>query len=102
MLKADFDSYVLRFEGAAKTCGCVLWKISGWKVVTVQSFVLEDVTVNDAENHGLLEGLVMVAERNIPDVIVVGDPRIVIQQVQGPINCNQPKLQQRLAEYGRN
>ncbi|OWZ10345.1 LOW QUALITY PROTEIN: reverse transcriptase [Phytophthora megakarya] len=106
MLEADFDGYVLSFDGAVKTstrqgsCGCIIWKLPGWKVVTVQGFVLEDVTVNDAEYHGLLKGLTMVAERDIPDVVVVGDSRIVIQQVQGLINCNQPHLQRRLAEYG--
>ncbi|OWZ10371.1 reverse transcriptase [Phytophthora megakarya] len=101
-----FDGYVLSFDGAAKTstrqgsCGCIIWKLPGWKVVTAQGFVLEDVTVNGAEYHGLLKGLTMVAERGIPDVVVVGDSRIVIQQVQGLINSNQPNLQRRLAEYG--
>ncbi|OWY94856.1 reverse transcriptase, partial [Phytophthora megakarya] len=77
MLEADFDGYVLSFDGAAKTstrqgsCGCIIWKLPGWKVVTAQGFVLEDVTVN--EYHGLLKGLTMVAERDIPDVVVVGD-----------------------------
>ncbi|OWY99097.1 reverse transcriptase [Phytophthora megakarya] len=102
MLEADFDGYVLSFDGAAKTatrqgsCGCIIWKLP----VTAQGFILEEVTVNDAEYHGLLKSLTMVAERDIPDVVVVGDTRIVIQQVQMLINCNQPNLQRRLAEYG--
>ncbi|OWY94203.1 hypothetical protein PHMEG_00036137 [Phytophthora megakarya] len=37
-------------------------------------------------------------EKGIQDIVVVGDSRIVIQQVQGLINCNQPNLQRRLAE----
>ncbi|OWZ02774.1 hypothetical protein PHMEG_00025603 [Phytophthora megakarya] len=99
MLEADFDGYVLSFDGAAETstrqgsCGCIIWKLPGWKVVTAQGFILEDVTVNDAEYHGLFKGLTMAAERDIPDVVVVGDSRIAIQQVQGLINCNQPNLQ---------
>ncbi|OWZ13881.1 reverse transcriptase [Phytophthora megakarya] len=46
MLDADFEGYVLSFDGAANTsthqgsCGCKIWKLPG--------FILEDVTVNDA------------------------------------------------------
>ncbi|OWZ07772.1 hypothetical protein PHMEG_00019796 [Phytophthora megakarya] len=59
---ADFDGYVMSFDGAAKTstrqgsCGCIIGKLPGWKVVVAQGFILEDVTVNDAEYHGLLKG----------------------------------------------
>ncbi|KAE9295680.1 hypothetical protein PF008_g24197 [Phytophthora fragariae] len=63
-----------------------------------QGFILEDVTVNDAEYNGLLKGLQMARERNITELVVVGDSRIVIQQVQGLINCHQPNLQRKLAE----
>jgi hypothetical protein len=67
--------------------------------LSAYGYALEDVTVNDAEYHGLLKGLVLMSERNVQDLVVVGDSRIVIQQVQGLINCNQPNLQRRLAEY---
>ncbi|KAE8963146.1 hypothetical protein PR003_g26017 [Phytophthora rubi] len=59
-----------------------------------QGFILEDVTVNDAEYNGLLKGLQMARERNITELVVVGDSR---QQVQGLINCHQPNLQRKLA-----
>ncbi|OWZ13882.1 reverse transcriptase [Phytophthora megakarya] len=42
----------------------------------------------------------MVDERDISDVVAVRESRIVIQQVQDLINCNQPNLQRRLTEYG--
>ncbi|KAE9309856.1 hypothetical protein PF008_g20590 [Phytophthora fragariae] len=104
MLEDDFEGVVLSFDGAAKistrkgSCGCVLWKLPGWSVMEAQGFILEDVTVNDAEYNGLLKGLQMARERNIPELVVVGDSRIVIQQVQGLINCHQPNLQRKLAE----
>ncbi|KAE8989576.1 hypothetical protein PF010_g19403 [Phytophthora fragariae] len=41
----------------------------------------------------------MARERNITELVVVGDPRIVIQQVQVLINGPQPNLQRKLAEY---
>jgi ribonuclease HI len=71
---------------------------STWIVLDARGFILEDVTVNDAEYYGLLKGLDMALEHNIQDLVVVGDSRIVIQQVQGLINCHQPNLQRRLAE----
>ncbi|KAE9274998.1 hypothetical protein PR003_g29454, partial [Phytophthora rubi] len=104
MLEADFAGYVLSFDGAAKTptrqgsCGCIIWELPGWNILTAHGFILEDVTVNDTEYYGLLKGLGLAAERNIQDLVVVGDSRIVIQQVQGLINCNQPNLERRLSE----
>ncbi|OWY99805.1 reverse transcriptase [Phytophthora megakarya] len=70
-----------------------------WKVWDARGYILDGVTVNDAEYFGLLKGLAMALERGIQDIVVVGDSRIVIQQVQGLINCNPPNLQMRLAEY---
>lgn len=104
MLEHDYTGVVLSFDGAAKTstrqgsCGCILWELPGWHVLDARGFILEDVTVNDAEYHGLLKGLTMASERKVDDLVVVGDSWIVIQQVHGLINCNQPNLQRRLAE----
>ncbi|GMF51710.1 unnamed protein product [Phytophthora fragariaefolia] len=105
MLEADYQGVVLSFDRAAKTstqqgsCGCVLWQLPGWTVSKAHGFMLEDVTVNDTEYHGLLNGLKLASERGVQDLVVVGDSRIVIQQAQGLINCHQPNLQRRLAEY---
>ncbi|OWZ02021.1 LOW QUALITY PROTEIN: reverse transcriptase [Phytophthora megakarya] len=101
MLGRDFQGVVLSFDGAAKhstkkgSCGCVLWQLPGWKVLKAKGFLLENVTVNDAEYHGLLKGLEMAIEKVAG---FVGDSRIVIQQVQGLINCNQPHPQKHLAK----
>ncbi|KAE8990459.1 hypothetical protein PR001_g21479 [Phytophthora rubi] len=104
MLEADYSGVVLSFDGAAKTstkqgsCGCILWQLPEWTILDARGFILNGVTVNDAEYYGLLQGLGMALEHNIQDLVAVGDSRIVIQQVQGLINCNQPNLQRRLAE----
>ncbi|OWZ19654.1 LOW QUALITY PROTEIN: reverse transcriptase [Phytophthora megakarya] len=84
MLKDSFEGIVLSFDGAAKTSSRQ----------DAQGFILDDVTVNDAEYCGLLNGLIMAQARG--RLIAVGDSRIVIQQVQGRINCNQPNSQRRL------
>ncbi|KAK1940726.1 Retrovirus-related Pol polyprotein from transposon opus [Phytophthora citrophthora] len=105
MLEADYQGYVLSFDGAAKTstrlgsCGCILWKLPGWSVLEARGFPLKDVTVNDSEYCGLNYGLRMALEHGIQELVVVGDSRIAIQQAQGLINCNQPNLQRRLAEF---
>ncbi|POM69281.1 Hypothetical protein PHPALM_14449 [Phytophthora palmivora] len=87
MLEEDFKGYVMSFDGAAKT-----W----YSPRKLQVSLLEDVTVNNAEYH---KGLILESERGISEIVIVGDSRIVIQQAQGLINCNQPNLQQRVAEY---
>ncbi|POM79536.1 Hypothetical protein PHPALM_2770, partial [Phytophthora palmivora] len=105
MLEADYEGYILSFDGAAKTstrqgsCGCILWRLPGWEILNAQGFILGNVTVNDAEYHGLLKGLTLAIEQGIQDIVVVGDSRIAIQQAQGLINSNQPNLQRKLAEY---
>jgi ribonuclease HI len=104
MLEVGYSGTVMSFDGAAKTstrkgsCGCILWKLPEWIVLDARGSILENVTVNDAEYYGLFRGLDMALEHDIQDLVVVGDSRIVIQQVQGLINCLQPNLQRRLAE----
>ncbi|OWY90126.1 hypothetical protein PHMEG_00041886 [Phytophthora megakarya] len=89
MLDSDFEGYVLSFDGAAKvstrqgSCGYILWRLPGWHVLSGHGFPLDDVTVNDAEYHGLIKDLELAADRGFRDVVVVGDSRIVIQQAQG-------------------
>ncbi|OWZ02595.1 hypothetical protein PHMEG_00025818 [Phytophthora megakarya] len=73
--------------------GVVYYGSSRLEVLKAKGFLLENVKVNDAEYHGLLKGLEMAIEMRLQDLVAVGDSRIVIQQVQGLINCNQPHLQ---------
>ncbi|GMF22025.1 unnamed protein product [Phytophthora fragariaefolia] len=40
----------------------------------------------------------MALDRQVENLVVMGDSRIVIQQVQGLINCHQPNLQKHLTE----
>ncbi|EGZ08549.1 hypothetical protein PHYSODRAFT_340298 [Phytophthora sojae] len=70
-----------------------------WTVVSARGYFLEDVTVNDAEYHGLIKGATRAMEHGVYDLVVVGDSRIAIQQAQGLINCHQPNLQRLLSEF---
>jgi hypothetical protein len=49
--------------------------------------------------QAFLNGLRLALARGISEIVIVEDSRIVIQQAQGLINCNQPNLQRKLAEY---
>ncbi|KAE9039336.1 hypothetical protein PR001_g7540 [Phytophthora rubi] len=61
MLEADYEGWLLSFDGAAKmsnrrgSAGCILWKLPSWEVVEARGFHFEDATVNEAEYHGLIE-----------------------------------------------
>ncbi|KAE8997299.1 hypothetical protein PR001_g19623 [Phytophthora rubi] len=65
MLAADYSGVVLSFDGAAKTstkqgsCGCILWQLPEWTILDARGYILNGVTVNDAEYYGLLKGLGM-------------------------------------------
>ncbi|OWY95203.1 hypothetical protein PHMEG_00034856, partial [Phytophthora megakarya] len=74
-LEADYQGYVSTRRGS---CGCILWKLSGWQVVKAEGHVLK---------------------YDVEELAAVGDSGIVVQHAQGLINCNKPNLQRRLAEY---
>jgi ribonuclease HI len=114
MLDAEYTGYVLSFDGAAKlksnagSASFVLWKLPGWE----PSIYLEGVTVNQAEYTGMLQGLELVGTPGalvsydgelvgaIEKLVVVGDSRIVVQQCQRAIGCNQPHLELLLNRFG--
>ncbi|KAE9287255.1 hypothetical protein PR003_g26096, partial [Phytophthora rubi] len=99
MLEADYEGWLLSFDGAAKmsdrrgSAGCVLWKLPSWDVIEARGFHFGDATVNEAEYHGLIEGAKMALARGISEIVIVGDSRIAIQQAQGLIQCLNPRLQ---------
>ncbi|KAE9039826.1 hypothetical protein PR003_g7962 [Phytophthora rubi] len=105
MLEADYEGWLLSFDGAAKmsdrrgSAGCVLWKLPSWDVIEARGFHFEDATVNEAEYHGLIEGAKMALARGISEIVIVGDSRIAIQQAQGLIQCLNPRLQLLLNEF---
>ncbi|OWZ07547.1 reverse transcriptase [Phytophthora megakarya] len=74
----------------------VMPPLPGWQVVKAEGHLLEGVTVNDAEYHGLILGLKLALKYDVKELVAVGDSRIVVQHL---INCNQPNLQRRLSEY---
>ncbi|GMF29935.1 unnamed protein product [Phytophthora fragariaefolia] len=86
MLDDTYQVIAFIFYSAAKTstrresCGRILLQLPGWKVLKVRGFILDDVSVNDAECNGLLKRVQMALDRQVENLVVVGDSRIVIRQ----------------------
>ncbi|GMF17475.1 unnamed protein product [Phytophthora lilii] len=103
MLSSDHVGYLLSFDGAAKRDGsggaaCILWKLPSWEIIAAQGHLLEKATVNEAEYAGLIKGMLLALGAEVQELVVVGDARLAIQQLQGVIGCTQPHLQKLLQE----
>ncbi|DAZ94477.1 TPA: hypothetical protein N0F65_003513, partial [Lagenidium giganteum] len=78
--EAPPDAIVATFAGSAKikqgfsASGAVLWKLPQWEVITQRRFC----TLNANK---------MVLERGIDRRNLIGDSRLVIQQMRGDIDC---------------
>ncbi|POM73533.1 LOW QUALITY PROTEIN: Reverse transcriptase [Phytophthora palmivora] len=83
------DSRVKRGGGAYSA---ILWKLPEWTVVQARSAYAEDLTVNEAEYHGLLLCLDLLSTVDRKRVVFCGDSNPVIRQVRGEIECKAPGL----------
>ncbi|GMF45040.1 unnamed protein product [Phytophthora fragariaefolia] len=103
----DYDSYVLSFDGSAKTemhgghgsCSWMLWKSPAWDIVIAASAHLPSTTVNIAEYTGMNNGVRSAIEHGVTDLIIVGDSRLAIQQSVGVIACRKETLQLKLTQH---
>ena len=91
------DIIVGTFDGAAKrkesasSAGFMLWNSKG-SLLKVQGQRMGEATVNEAEYHGLLNVLLLAKEMNCEKIIIFGDSRLVVEQVNGTMNTNQEHL----------
>ena len=96
------EAWVATFDGGVKlservgSYGGILWKLPEWTIEAAIQGVVEDATVNIAEYHGCMKVMQLALNRNIKELYVIGDSRIVIQQISGLIQCKQPHLQELL------
>ncbi|GMF61158.1 unnamed protein product [Phytophthora fragariaefolia] len=106
-IPADYDGYVLSFDGSAKTeknggygsCSWILWRLPSWDIEIAASAHLPSTTVNIAEYTGMNNGVVAALQRGVSDLIIVGDSRLAIQQSMGVIACKEHALQVELARH---
>ncbi|OWY91333.1 reverse transcriptase [Phytophthora megakarya] len=88
MLSSDHIGHLLSFDGAAKRDGsggaaCILWSLLSWEVVAATGHFPEKATVNKADYSGLVKGMQLALNVGIQELVVVGDSRLAIQQLQG-------------------
>ncbi len=89
--------YKLYFDGACKLnpgptgCGAVVFNEAG-EVAAELSKANGHGTNNQAEYSALIFGLEKAKELGIQQVIVYGDSKLVINQLNGIWNCNDPAL----------
>ncbi|OWZ04675.1 hypothetical protein PHMEG_00023385 [Phytophthora megakarya] len=103
MLSSDHIGHLLSFDGSAKRDGsggaaCILWSLPSWEIAAAAGHFLEKATVNEAEYSGLAKGMQLALDMGVQELVVVGDSRLAIQQLQGVIGCTQPHLLRLLQE----
>ncbi|POM64370.1 Reverse transcriptase [Phytophthora palmivora] len=98
VIRADEELYVVSFDGSARVkrgggaYSAILWKLPEWTVIKARSAYAEDLTVNEAEYHGLLLCLDLLSTVERKRVVFCGDSNLVIRQVRGEIDCKAPGL----------
>ncbi|POM63971.1 Reverse transcriptase [Phytophthora palmivora] len=93
VIRVDEELYVVGFDGSARVkrgggaYSAILWKLPEWTVIKARSAYTEDLTVNEAEYHGLLLCLDLLSTVDRKRVVFCGDSNLVIRQVRGEIDC---------------
>ncbi|POM79027.1 Reverse transcriptase [Phytophthora palmivora] len=67
-------------------------EITKWTVISAASKYQLDLTVNEAEYHGLLLCLDLLSEMDKGRLIICGDSNLVIREMRGEIECKAPGL----------
>ncbi|GMF47043.1 unnamed protein product [Phytophthora fragariaefolia] len=99
MPSADHVRYLLSFDGLVTrvppaSCGnCHPRKSS-----KTDDTCCPQAAVNEAEYAGMIRGIRMARDTGVDELVVVGDSRLAIQQLQGVIGCTQPHLLKLLEE----
>ncbi|POM73445.1 Reverse transcriptase [Phytophthora palmivora] len=93
-LPRHYKGYVLSFDGSANT-----EKNGGYDIEIAESAYLSSTTVNLAEYTGMNNGVKATIDRDVTDLVIVGDSRLAIQQSMGVIACTKETLQVELARH---
>ncbi|POM63766.1 LOW QUALITY PROTEIN: Reverse transcriptase [Phytophthora palmivora] len=96
MRSFSFDGPALVKRGGG-AYSAILWKLPEWTVIQARSAYAEDLTVNEAEYHGLLLCLDLLNTVDRKRVVFCGDSNLVIRQFEtsGSIGSDKPKTRRR-------
>ncbi|POM66539.1 Reverse transcriptase [Phytophthora palmivora] len=92
VIPVDEELYVVSFDGSARVKRGAMHILPEWTVIKARSVYAEDLTVIDAEYHGLLLWLDLLSTVGRKRVMISGDSNLVIRQVRGEIGCKAPGL----------
>ncbi|POM74053.1 LOW QUALITY PROTEIN: Reverse transcriptase [Phytophthora palmivora] len=98
VIRVDEELYVFSFDGSARVkrgggaYRAILWKLPEWTVIKARSAYAEDLTVNEAEYHGLLLCLDLLSTVDRKRVVFCSGSNLVIRQVRGKIDWKAPGL----------
>ncbi|POM71369.1 Reverse transcriptase [Phytophthora palmivora] len=82
---------VVSFDGSARVkrsggaYSGIVWNLPEWTVISAASKYKLDLTVNEAEYHGLLLCLDLLSDMDWGRLIICGDSNLVIRQMKGEI-----------------
>ncbi|POM76149.1 Reverse transcriptase [Phytophthora palmivora] len=94
-VEPDERLLVVSFDGSARvkrsggSYSGIVWSLPKWTVISAASL---DLTVNEAEYHGLLLCLDLLSDMDRGRLIICGDSNLVIRQMKGEIECKAPGL----------
>ncbi|KAE8904900.1 hypothetical protein PF003_g10849 [Phytophthora fragariae] len=97
-VELDEKLLVVSFDGSARVkrsggaFSAVVWSLPEWTVISAASKYKTDLTVNEAEYHGLLLCFDLLSDLDRGRLILCGDSNLVIRQMRGEIECKAPSL----------
>ncbi|POM59970.1 reverse transcriptase [Phytophthora palmivora] len=89
LLVASFDGSA-RVKRSGGAYSGIVWNLPEWTVISAASKYKLDLTVNEAEYHGLLLCLDLLSDMDRGRLIICGDSNLVIRQMKGEIECKAP------------
>ncbi|POM63128.1 reverse transcriptase, partial [Phytophthora palmivora] len=95
-VEPDERLLVVSFDGSARVkrsggaYSGIVWSLPEWAVIAAASKYQIDLTVNEAEYHGLLLCFDLLSYMDRGRLIICGDSNLVIRQMKGEIECKAP------------
>ncbi|POM71072.1 LOW QUALITY PROTEIN: Reverse transcriptase [Phytophthora palmivora] len=101
-VEPDERLLVVSFDGSARVkpsggaYSGIVWSLPEWIVISAATKYKLDLTLNEAEYHGLLLCLDLLSDMDRGRLIICGDSNLVIRQMKGEIECKALLRQQAL------
>ncbi|GMF37957.1 unnamed protein product [Phytophthora fragariaefolia] len=99
-VESDEELLVVSFDGSTRvkrgggTFSAIVWSLPDWTVISGALEYKTNLTVNEAEYHGLLLCFDLLAKQHVDQnrLVICGDSNLVIRQLRGEIEYKAPSL----------